>query len=300
MTVYFGRVYRITLTDPAGGQRVFDGFASAEHSPLQIEFVVDQTPNAERSIAEITVFGLNRASRQAVYEQFTEVELVAGYSQAFGVIFKGQIENVEIGRIGPDPFVKMFCQSAVDAWQTATIRRTFAPGTQQRAIIQAVAESFGLPVTLVGDFSGLPPAIKGRTLDRSSKSAMRVLSRSFGLTWFVHNGELLVFADGANVTSRQELPPTRFTPVNGLIGTPEVTQLGTNIEVLLHPFLRPRDRYTVESETAALSFNGIYYQPQEFPDTNGVGEQIVLAMTHEGSYYGDRWQTGLEGRRIGG
>lgn len=297
MTQLFGRVYELEIGTGDGLIRRFDGFPSEEDDPLNIRFVVDQTPNAERSYAEITVFGLNRESRSSIYEQFTTVTLKAGYGDYYGAIFNGTIENIEIGRDGTDVYLKMFCQSGAETWESARISQSFGPNTPQKEIIQAVAQTFGFPVEFVGDFSTLPRALKGRTLDRDSKSAMRQLSDSFEFDWFVSNGQMLIVKDGAQ---RPSAVPYRYSPATGLIGSPEITQKGVDIEVLLNGLIRPYDLYTVESETAALTFNGIYYRRQEFPKTNGEGTNQVLSLVHEGEFYGDTWQTSIEGVRISG
>lgn len=297
MTDYFGRVYELTIGNSAGEIRRFDGVKSAENDPLQITFSIDQTPSSHRAYGEITVYGLNRKSRKDIYEQFSEVTLAAGYRSAMANIFSGSIENVEIGRSGTDTFVKLFCQSGAGVWQNVTLNKPFGINTPQKEIIRFAAESFGFPVEFIGDFDDLPPALNGRTLDGDGKYEMNKLATGFtpGFEWLLSNGTMLVVRKGAQ---RPDAVPFKYKPTNGLIGTPEITQQGVNIEVLLNPFLRPYDLYTVESETGQLTFNGVYYQRQGFPKTNGEGSNRVISFRHEGDFYGDKWQTSIEGQRI--
>lgn len=296
MTKYFGRQYELAIRNSAGGVRVFDGKPTSENSPLQIQFSVDQTPSSRRAYAEITIYGMNRKSRESVYEQFAQVTLKAGYQGALGTIFEGNIENIEIGRSGPDTFVKLFCQSAAGAFAGVDFSRAFGENTPQREIIESVASTFGLPVRFIGDFDRLPRALKGRTLDGPSQFLMDQLARSFAFDWFALNGEMLIVKQGAGFTA----PPYRYKPTNGLIGTPEITEIGVDIEVLLNPFIRPYDRYIVESETGQLTFNAIYYRRREFPRTNGEGTNRVISLIHEGDFYGDTWTTRLRGLRVDG
>jgi len=292
MAQYFQRVYQLDITLTDGLTRTFDGFTN---DPLQITFQIDQTPNAERSYAQITIYGVNRETRRAVYERADQVVLVAGWRDQYGEIFKGDIENVEIGRTGPDTFIRLYCQSGVVAFEQSTVFDSFGAGTSQETIIRSVAESFGFPVELIGDFSNLPPAIKGQTFASDSKSIMRKLSRSFGFTWSIINNRTYVIKDEA----RRDAPPVRYTPANGIIGSPEINaKFGVDIDVLLNPIIRPWDQYTVESETAALSFNGIFYQPKEFPQTIGESLNEVVSLSHEGDFYSDTWQTSIKGVRV--
>ena len=293
MSKTFGRVYDLSLSDGAGIVRRFDGFPTEEHTPLQITFSVDQTPVEHRSIAEIVISGVNRQSRRNIYEQFTNVVFQAGFRNNYGVIFNGQIENVEIGREAQDTFVKLFCQSSVDIWNTVNIEKTWGENTPQKTIIGDVAATFGVPVEFIGNFDDLTPAIKGRTLDGDSKYIMNQLANSFDFDWFVSGGRMLIVKEGADRPDGQVF---NYKPTNGLIGSPEITQQGVNIEVLLNPRIRPWDLYTVESETAQLTFNGIYYKQQQFPKTNGESLNRIISFVHEGDFYGDTWTTSIEGR----
>ncbi len=286
----FGRVYQLEVGLSSGGVRVFDGF---EQPALQIQFQVQQVPNAHLSYAEITVYGVNRKTRRMIYEDFSRVVLSAGFQENFGEIFAGSIENVELGREGADTFMRLYCQSGIKAFRDSVVFQAFSAGTSQQSIIRTVASTFGYPVVFIGDFSDLPPALKGQSYARDTRSALRELGNAFGFSWAILNERTYIIRDGA----RSDAPPYEYSPATGLIGTPEINaEFGVDITVLLNPAIKPQDRYTVRSETASLTFNGIYYQPQEFPETVGESVNKVLSLVHEGDYYGDTWQTQLRGQ----
>lgn len=289
MATLFGRVYQIDIILTDGDTRTFDGFVN---DPLQVTFQIDQTPNAERSYGQISIFGVNRETRRAIYEKGDQVRLVAGWRENFGDIFEGTIENVEIGRSGADTFITLFCQSAVTEFEVATVFKTFAPNTSQQEIIRGVAETFGFPVDMVGDYSDLVPALLGQTFASDTKSVMRKLSRSFQFDWMVLNNRTVTVRDNA---ARGD-EPFRYSPDTGLIGSPEINaKFGVDVDVLLDPKIKPWDIYTVESTTASLNFNGVFYQSQEFPETVGESLNKALSMTHEGDFYSDTWQTSIGG-----
>lgn len=295
MAEYFGRYYDLIIGTGDGLVRQFTGNPNTGVPPLQIAFTIDQTPSVHRAWGEITLYGLNRSSRKQIYEQFTTVTLKAGYLEAYGTIFSGQIMNVEIGQDGPNPFVKLFCQSGAGLWENSRVFKNFGANTTQREIIESVAAEFSDNVTLIGDFGSFPRAIKGRTIARDAKSAMNQLAESFDFSWFLTLEEMIVIRNG---TPRPDSVPVRYTNATGIIGTPEITEKGVDIDVLLNPNLRPWDLYTVETETAALTFSGIYFQSREFPRTSGESTNYAIGITHEGDYYGDTWQTSLEGIRV--
>lgn len=289
---YFRRVYKLEIGSD-DEIRTFDGFPDSTASPAQIEFRIDQTPNAMRSYAEITLYGLSAASRQAIAQRFQKVRLTAGYVGSYGQIFIGEIENVTMGRTGAESFVRMYCQAGADKFGAVYINRAFGANTPQLEIILAVAETFGYPVEVIGDFSQLPRAIRGDTLSGASQLEMDKLARSQGFRWFIENDRLVIIKD---VAARPGAA-FRFSAQNGLIGTPELTVEGVNINVLLNPVIRPADRFTIEAATGQATFNSIYYQ--RFSGL-GRGLHLVSSLVHEGSYYGDRWQTQLRGVRPAG
>lgn len=305
---YFKRVYKLDIGVP-GNIFTVDGFPSRDiRSPAQIRFTITQSANIGYSIAEITVFGLSRDRRKHIadrvrfhydkqradpnYKDFEPVTLVAGWQEGFGLIFNGQINNVEFGRDGPESTFKMFCQSSAKQWRNAYINRSFGPGTPQINIISAVAETLGTSVQFVGDFSKLPRAIKGRTLSQDSKSAMDELARSFEFEWMSENGRIIVVKDGA---VRTDSSVHVYTPITGLVGSPIITDRGVDAEVLLNPYIRPWDQFEIKATAAKVNFSGIYNTTRIEPSAKGIHD--VLSLVHEGDFYGDTWKTKIIGVR---
>lgn len=294
----FGRSYELFLGNRVSTVRYYSAIPGARETPLQIKFLVDQTPNAERSYAEITLYGLNRESRKALQEPYMRTILKAGYGDSPGEIFRGEVENVEIGREGPNVYAKLFCQSAAGIWRGVDVDKTFGDNTPAKDIIRHVAQSFGRPVEFIGDFDVLPRALKGATPDGDARNVMRSLARTYNFSWMVEGDKLVIIKD--EVEERPDAEVFRYKPTNGLVGTPQMTEKGVDIDVLLNPRIRPRDVYTVESETAELTFSGIYYQPRQFPKTIGESRNTVLRLQHEGDFYNGDWLTKLTGRIPGG
>lgn len=286
---YFRRVYKLEIGSD-NEIRTFDGFPDSTASPAQIEFRIDQTPNAMRSYAEITLYGLSAASRQAIAQRFQKVRLTAGYVGSYGQIFIGEIENVSMGRAGAESFVRMYCQAGADKFGAVYINRAFGANTPALEIILAVAETFGYPIEVIGDFSQLPRAIRGEVLFGASQIEMDKLARRYGFRWFIENGQVTII----KVDATRPGAAFQFTAQNGLIGSPELAVDGVSIDVLLNPVIRPADQFTIEAVTGRASFHSIYYQ--RFAGL-GRGLYRVASLQHEGSFYGDRWQTKLRGVR---
>lgn len=300
MSAYFGRVYRVEIE--SGGETFLEatGFPGEVENPLRVTFMIDQTPNAERSYGEITIYGLNRESRTAVYNEGDRVVLTAGYENSYSVTFDGQINNVEIGREQTDSYVKLFCMSGLEAWRGEYVERSWGTNTSYEKILRDVATYFNMPVEMVGDFSDFPRALKGKTISRSAHSAMRMLEKSlekmdkgYGFTWFIENGTVVIARDRAQRESSSEFV---YSAVTGLIGPPEITAQGVDITVLMNPGIRPFDTFRVEAVNQQLTFNGIYYQGQDFAQVNGQGRNRAISVKHEGDSHGDTWETQVVGQ----
>lgn len=301
MSTYFGRVYRVEISTDGEPLRDVNGFPTRDNQPPRVTFMIDQTPNAERSYAEVTVYGLNRKSRDALYQEGDRVKITAGYQNSYSVAFDGEINNVEIGREQADSYVKLFCMSAIGAWG-GYVSQSWGENTPYKQILEDVGKRFNLPVEFVGDFSDFPRALKGKTFDRSAPSAMRALEKSlekmdrgYGFSWMVENGTVVIAREGAERVNAADF---RYSAVTGLIGPPEITAQGVDITVLMNPAIRPRDTFIVEAVNQQLTFNGIYYQGQDFAQVNGQGRNRVISVKHEGDSHGDVWETQVVGQII--
>ena len=286
---YFGRVYKLEVGS-SGEILTLDSSTTDTTNPAQIVFSVDQTPNSNISYATITIYGLMKKHREAVYKEYDKVRLTAGYQETFGVIFEGGISNVSIERDGVDVVVRLYCRSAASTWETAYVNQSFGANTPQLDIIKAVAASFGLPVEINGDFSRLTPAIKGLTISSGSRAKLTELSRSFGFSWIVLNDKVVVTKSGA---TRNSVVNYEYSATSGMIGSPRITRPGADIDVLLNPKILPGDLFTITAETGVFTFNSVFYE--NFPSTIGVGTYRALALSHRGDFYGDSWVTSIEG-----
>lgn len=290
------RVYLLELggedADPLEFGGIQESTKDEPYTPLQIEFEIDQTPNGYVSYAEITLFGLADSTKARIYREYTDVTLTAGYVDNFGPIFKGAIVNIESGRDGAEHWVKMYCRSGGRQWDDAYVSKSFGPGTPQIEIIRHVAQSFGYPVLIDGDFSALPTAALGKTIDQDSKSAMQALSSEFGFAWIMQNNTLVVLAEDALVPTDEQT----FSATTGMIGSPSITVLGADVTVKMNPVIRPGHAFRLEAQTGQFSFNQVYYK--KFPDTIGTGRYKTLSLKYSGSFYGPNWDTIVEGVRI--
>ena len=289
MSTLYGRSYFLEVGDEGEVLRLTSDFGE----PARVVFNVAIMADGLQSLAQISVFGLGRESRGKVYEQYNRVKLSAGYLDNTALIFDGRIQNVSIGRDGAETFVTMYCNSTGEEWEQSFVNRTWGGRTSAEQVIRDVAGTFGYNVELIGDFSDLPPLISGYTMQMDSKQAMRNLSKRYGFSWGVRNFQVIVARLDTYTSEVWDISAD-----TGMVGSPQIRERGVDVRVKLNPRINPYDRMRLENATSELTFNNP--QAAYYPDTIGVGEYGIRSVTHSGDFYGDAWDTYIEGWLWGG
>ncbi|MDF1820709.1 MAG: hypothetical protein P1U64_04015 [Alcanivoracaceae bacterium] len=292
MSEIFRRVYELIIGNGEEAIRI-DGF---QETPLQIQFLVDQSPDARVSNAEITVYGLSRETRRKIREKYTQITLIAGYQKNSGVIFEGDIVNSGNGRDGPDQFLRMYCRAG---GRPKSISKSWGNNTPRAEIIRDVADAFGYPVEMVGDFSTLPPAANGFSVTPFATliEVMDDLAEAWSFTWMIQNQRVMVLAEGAVYPNGELFPDDiyKISATTGMVGSPSITLVGVDVKAKLNPSVMPGTVFDVQAETGSFEFNEVYYK--KFQETNGLGRYRVKAIRYTGNFYGAEWDMDLEGIR---
>lgn len=290
MSKLFGRNYLLTIK--SGDDELVYA------PPMQIRFACEIWPGNSGGVAQITLYGVSRDTRRAVYAKFDRVTLAAGYGEKVGLIFSGDIINIEVGREGVDTYIRLYARPTGQAQEGAFVSKSWGANTPQLDIIRDVAESLLLPVEFIGDFSDLPRALKGRSLCRSSVACMNELAELHGFTWFLGANRLMIIRtkDG-KVGQARHGDPHVISAATGMVGSPQILIQGVEVKTKLDASIIPGGTVDIQAETRNFAFSGVYeYQMQRDP-AGGNGLYSVLGVKHEGDFYGDTWDTSISGVR---
>lgn len=299
MALLYDRVYRLevgnegeTLTVDGGiGQR--DGLygevaATPSGEPARIQFRVIQGTSGYVTRAQVAVYGLSRETRKKAYERYTRLTLTAGFRDNYGQIFSGEIYNAEIMRDGPENIITFYCRAAGISWTDATVAQTFGAGTPMLDVVKQIADTYGVPVELVGDFEDLPNLISSLPLAMGTTSALNMLSKQFGFDLVFESNKVGIYR---NTAIREK---THYTDaISGLVGTPIIRQSGIDVTIKMNTDIQVRDQLVVQNLTGQLAYNNSDALKRE--DSLGVGRYAVWAFAHIGDLYGDQWDTQIEG-----
>ena len=290
MSKFVGRNYRLTIKSGED--------ALVYEPPMQIRFSVDVKPGNSGSTAEITLYGASADTRNAIYAKFDSISLSAGYGEQVGLIFAGDIINLETGRDGVDSYIKFYARPNGQAQANAFISKSWGANTPQLEIIREVAESLLLPIEFIGDFSDLPRAFKGRTLCTPSTTCMNELAELHDFDWFLGSNRLIIIRRNKDGTqAERKNNPHVISAETGMVGSPQILIQGVTVKTKLNAGIVPGDTVDIQAKTRNFAFSGVYLDQMKRDPAGGNGLYGVFGVKHEGDFYGGTWDTNIEGLR---
>lgn len=259
-------------------------------SELRIRFSVTRGDIRTPHHATIRVTNLSRDTVKQIKAEFTQVQLQAGYQDAYGMIFAGQIVQKREGRESPvDTYLDLICADGDEAYNFAVINTTLAAGWTYQDVYAALLTAlkpFGITAGYAPEF----PATKGprgKVMFGMVRDHLQALAQSAACSWFILDGKLdLVplysFVPGTAVV---------LTRKTGLIGLPQKTLNGGIVaRCLLNSDIRPGrvvqlDNASIQDAEISVDFTAINFVPQ----TDEDGFYRVLCVNHSGDNRGQDW-----------
>lgn len=282
--------YEMNPFDTAGGDR--DG--------LRITFQVTHFAGGAFSIAEITIYNVNRYSTRQMLgdgtaKKYEFISLEAGYESQFGAIFSGQITNAQrvLEEGGSTRGVRFFCRSTAKERDQNLINVTLAPETDPVQIIEECARPFGAEIQFYGDFANLKKRSRGTVLQGSPTSCMNELAETYAFDWMVENGAMKIIKRGFAMRDQVYV----ISSDTGMIGSPVVSDTEVGIRCSLNPKLRLGDTIKLESMAPRFEFSGAFYY--DIPRTIGEGYYKINSLVFAGDSHGDQWENQLGCLRLG-
>jgi hypothetical protein len=226
MSQQFGRKWSLTV---AGDTSQID------LSELRIKFSVKSADKETPQTANIRVYNVSDqlASMIGPDKEFTEITLNAGYEDGnnFAVIFQGSVVQTRKGHEDSlNSYIDILGADGDIALNGIILNATLAAGSTPRQRIDAINTALGIPVGYVGDVSG-PTLPRGKVMLGMPRDIAHAQAISNGMTYFISKGKIYwVPLDGAR--------PDEAVVVNattGMIGWPEVTEMGIKVRMLLNP-----------------------------------------------------------------
>ncbi|MCD1645241.1 phage protein [Aurantimonas coralicida] len=286
----YGRKVTVAFQGTGGGFAVnADG---GTQDQIRVAGTVIKGMSGTANTLELEVYNLAEGNRGAVGKELDVVTVEAGYisivdgSSNVGMIFKGEIRDVEHRREGPDIITKVTCGDGDKALRTAVKSKTYPAGTKASEIIEDLHSEFEKQGIAKGEWKGiedLPTYKRPYSVCGSCKREMDTLGRSHRFHWSLQNEAMEIVKGNGFIQSSAYV-----TPTTGLIGIPTITDNGVKFRALLNPDIRPNRMVVVESETLEMNSEGGSYRVSEvvyqFDNRDGDFVVDVTAEKISGGY----------------
>lgn len=310
----FGRYYSLQVKFPPndnGEQTVLTlTDSSFEPEALRITFDV-YTPaweawwhadisiyNVDQVTATQIIGGGGSATTPSGIKQGMEVILSAGYLNGNqGVIFDGFVFQPLWDRENVTDFkITLRCVVGLTADLYNSINQNYAAGLTQNQLVQKMASDCYRPIAISGDqITSLPdrPLKRGITVVGNPRKHLSFIAQDNNAqTWISASGLTM-----ANINS--DLASTAdaivYTPETGIVGTPQQTQYGVNLRLLLDPRVKAQKPFML----VAIDNTVIQQQKKQLGVLPGLldqnGQYAVLGVRHIGDTRGNEWYTEVQG-----
>lgn len=293
MTQQYLRKVRLIVGGSSAPGIAADADAGIDLSELHIRFQVRNTTAQTLKRAEIRIYNLNQDTARKIQNEFTRVELSAGYGDEVGLIFQGQIAQIQVGRENAtDSYVHIFAQDGDAAYNFATTNRTLAKGWTPDQFYSALLQdlsSFGLTAGYKPDFSA-ESASRGMACYGMTRDHLRNLAEQQGCEWSIEDGKL-------NFIKLSSFLPGEAVVLNsssGMIGTPEMTIQGLVVRSLLNSNIKSGGQIKIDNASiASLTINIPYAGNEVVPGTDADGYYVSRVVQHVGDNRGLEWYTSM-------
>jgi hypothetical protein len=265
--------------------------------PLQIEFEVRQSIGPAGAIggfwfADVSIYNLNDPTTNILLTQGMGVELEAGFQAGiFGKIFEGTLFQATWERIdGITTKLTLHCIVGIVETTNNFISLNSAAGLTQRQIVARMAAGAAYP--LDSSNVNLPDTTttsRGEVyFNQPDKYFLQVAIETQANFW-ISNMAVNIRA----LVDSETVPVLQVSPETGLIGTPQQTQDGVELKILLNPNALLRTKVQLSPNTA---INQLVRQQGTFPTIlDQKGTYSIAAITHRGNSRGNEWFTYITG-----
>lgn len=279
---------KVRLQASGGGSLLVNPGGLNKHD-LKIQFSVSKGISGSANDATIEIWNLNEGHRNAIGKELDEIVLEAGYTPPgggsnVGVIFAGQMRDVEHTRDGADIVTRLTCGDGDKAFRKATTSKSFPAGTDVKTVVEELYTQLEKQGVKRGEWKfpdDMPTYKRPYAMCGGCVRELNRLGRSRGFYWSVQNGVLEIipgdgYVGGVVVLSKE----------TGLIDVPTITDNGVKASAMLNPEIRPNRRVQIKSEVLEMNAEGDMYR--------------VSQCTYTGNNYEGNFEVQIHGEAVKG
>ena len=296
MSRLFNRKYDLTIIPP-------DSTEGKVIKDLRIVFKVTKSIISTPNLCEITLYGINDNTAALLEKKYTNIILNAGYESKVRLIYKGQIKNTFISKLGTEHTATIYCGDGEAAWESAIFNKTIASNVTIKSAIKDIVATFSnvaqeASKVIEGDTSALDSItdrLEPQTLIGSSKDILDKMAKDYGFEWSIQDSEVVILNEEQTLADTQAILIRADT---GMIGSPTVTEIGADVVTLLNPDALPNKLIKIESASQDVAIQNAALRP--IRRTKAEGLYKILEVVFSGDSRGDMWQSQIKGRLVNG
>jgi hypothetical protein len=291
-TEQYLRTFSLIVSNAAGN--------GLDLSALRVKFSVKRTSLETPNAADIRIYNLSHETAIKVRSEYKTVTLQAGYVGNTGVIFKGNIKQVILGReSATDNFVDIIAGDGALGYNYAIVNQSLsaaAGGVSQNDQIKAIGPSMAALGVSIGVNSGvasIPKLPRGKTIHGSAKNQLRRIAQTNQCDWSIQNNQVIM------IPKNSYLPGTAvlITAATGMIGTPNQTNEGVNVRCFINPKIQIAGRVQLDNATIARVRIDLTVRPNSTTNTAAPlasnGTYVAIAIEQTGDTRGVEWYSTL-------
>lgn len=246
---------------------------------LKIAFEITKSTDSKPNEASVQIWNMERNKiEQALNGEFKNLSLSVGYGELC-LIFKGDITKTQVERNGVDTILRFSCADGFRAFAESRITLTLPRGADDGEILKQLGGTFKnvmLGEVATPNKTKLP---RGKVLNGDTRALLDNLAKNNNADWSIQDEQLVFIPKNSVLTDEIFL----LSQETGLIGLPEKTDTGLNLNCLLNPRLKIGG--LVEVKSMFSTFNGTYKIIKiKHNGTGGDGEWLSSLAVVRGNF----------------
>jgi len=272
---------------------------------MRQDFSISLFPNsagAGLGTAEISLYNLSDETSRQIEAKGLFVTLEAGWEGKTGELFSGKISSVtrtkrEAG--STDVITTLYCIMGLDVVQNKMFQGNFNQPTDIRFVLAKIAESVGLSTYIDKEIQG---SYEG-TLEGNIAKILSNLSSATDPQFNFYFTQKYLVVKAVLPFSKVKVVQ-RYSPTNGLLDIPVVTEKGVDLRVFLDPQIRSGDGFELSSKFANFNIGNLNFINRvrgqvlntfsaTLNNNRYQGVYQALSIWHDGSSHENTWETNI-------
>ena len=274
-------------------------------SNLRVTFRIEQKTLQHPNVAYVRVYNMSRehSTWAKTLKEGGKLVLEAGYEDNIGVLFRGEIKQVESGRESPtDTYVKFAAAEGDRGYNKATVNKTLKAGSTAKDVVDEAVKALKkydlkdgkMPKDVFEKMKYPRPFV----MYGMARDYLRYIDNTFSTMWSIQK-------DRIDIVKSKEGPEEGDTVIlnsrTGLIGRPiQESNGGILARALINPKFDVNQKVKIDEASVERADMNLTYTGDKFnalpylPPVAADGLYWIASITWIGDSRGTAWYADLE------